>query len=336
MTTASAPKQEAYALVCREYGNPPDVHRQALDQHALPGPNDVLIDVHCAAFNFTDHLLVQGLYQDRPQLPFVPGLDAAGLVRAVGADVTGFKSGDKVVSSGVVGAWSTRLTAPAHRLVRVPPQVELADAVGSINSHLTAYHGLIDRAGLQAGERVLVLGANGAVGKACIQIARHFGAMVYTVARHDDEHFLLAEDGGNNRQIVTADQLKQGLRDLLGRRGADIVVDPVGDRFTEAAVRNLAWRGRLLVVGFAAGDIPQIPTNLLLLKGCAILGVYCGGLLIHETAAFTEQLDAMLKLMDSGALTPSPHEIIPAHDFTRVWNRFSSAPRGTKVVLGFA
>lgn len=337
MNSSPSSSQGAYALVCREYGSPPDIHAQTLDQAGPLKADEVLIDVHCAAFNFTDHLLVQGRYQDKPQLPFVPGLDAAGLVRAVGADVTGFKPGDKVVSSGVVGAWSTRLTAPAHRLVAVPAQVGLADAVGSINSHLTAYHALCDRAALQPNERVLVLGAGGAVGKACVQIARHHGAQVYTVVRHDETHFALAQEGVvGNTHIVPADNLKQGLRELLGPRGADIVVDPIGDEFTEAAVRNLAWRGRLLVVGFAAGDIPKIPTNLLLLKGCGILGVYCGGLLIQETHTFTEQLAAMLDLMALGALTPSAHEIIPGNDFTQAWSRFSSAPRGTKVLLGFA
>lgn len=336
MNSPSVSNTGNYALVCRAYGNPPDIQRQPLDQHAPLKAGEVLIDVHCAAFNFTDHLLVQGRYQDKPQLPFVPGLDAAGIVRAVGPEAGGFKPGDKVISSGVVGAWSTRLVAPAHRLVPVPANVDLADAVASINSHLTAYHGLLDRAALQAGEHVLVLGANGAVGKACVQIARHAGAQVYTVVRHGNDQFQLAQDGSDNTQIISSEHLKQGLRELLGRRGADVVVDPVGDHFTEAAVRNLAWRGRLLVVGFAAGDIPQIPTNLLLLKGCSIMGVYCGGLLIQETASFTQQLAAMLELMSAGVLTPSPHETLAGDDFMPVWHRFSSASRGTKVLLGFA
>lgn len=335
-TTASVSNEQAFALVCREYGNPPDIHRQSLGQDTPLKADEVLIDVHYAAFNFTDHLLVQGRYQDKPPLPFVPGLDAAGLVREVGANVSQFKPGDKVVSSGVVGAWSTQLAAPAHRLVPVPGNVDLAHAVGSINSHLTAYHGLLDRAGLKAGEHVLVLGANGAVGKACVQIARHAGAKVHTVVRHDAQTFHLACDGESAVQAVSGEDLKQGLRALLGSRGADVVVDPVGDQFTEAAVRNLAWRGRLLVVGFAAGEIPRIPTNLLLLKGGAILGVYCGGLLIQETEAFTRQLHAMLELMGAGVLSPSPQEVIPASDFTQAWERFSTAPRGTKIVLGFA
>lgn len=336
MNTTAPVSGEGFALVCREYGNPPDIQRQPLSQAAPLDAHEVRIDVHCAAFNFTDHLLVQGRYQDRPQLPFVPGLDAAGVVSAVGAGVRRFKPGDKVISSGVVGAWSTRLVAPEHRLVHVPAGLSPAHAVASINSHLTAYHGLLDRAELKAGEHVLVLGANGAVGKACAQIARHAGAVVYTVVRQGEDSFQLARDGDASPLAVAAGELKDGLRELLGKRGADVVVDPIGDHFTEAAVRNLAWRGRLLVVGFAAGDIPRIPTNLLLLKGCGILGVYCGGLLIQETEAFTGQLAAMLELMSQGVLTPSPHETIAAGDFAQAWSRFSSAPRGTKVVLGFA
>ncbi len=307
------------------------------------GPHDVRVDVHYAAFNFTDHLLVQGRYQEKPALPFVPGLDAAGVVSAVGDKVTAFQKGDRVVSSGVVGGWSTQLTAPDHRLVKVPHNLHLADAVGSINSHLTAYHGLVDRAAVAPGERVVVLGANGAVGKASVQIARHLGAQVFTVSREPDGSFLLGQNGGEsntaasaNAFTVSAGELKDGLRRLLGKQGADVVVDPVGDHHTEAAVRNLAWRGRLLVIGFAAGDIPRIPTNLLLLKGAAILGVYCGGLLIQETKSFTAQLEQMFHIMSLGVLTPSPNEVLPAQDFPRIWERFSTAPRGTKVILGFS
>lgn len=325
-----------YALACHNYGNPPFIVCEPRNAARQPGSGEVLIDVHYAAFNFTDHLLVQGRYQEKPLLPFVPGLDAAGIVRSVGSGVTAFKPGDKIVSSGVVGAWATQLLAPADRLVTVPANVGLDDAVGSINSHLTAYHGLMDRAHLQPGERVLVLGANGAVGKACMQIANHFQADVFTVERRKDGSFRLAHAAGNICHDVNRESLKDGLRSLLGKQGADIIVDPVGDHHTEAAVRNLAWRGRLLIIGFAAGEIPRIPTNLLLLKGAAIIGVYCGGLLIHETDGFTRQLAEMFAIMDAGALNPPPCEIIPAENFTHIWERFSAAPRGTKILLGFA
>lgn len=336
MNTSANVAGEGYALVCREYGNPPDIQPQPVAAASTLGAHDVDIDVQYAAFNFTDHLMVQGRYQDKPALPFIPGLDAAGVVRAVGKSVQRFKPGDRVISSGVAGAWSCRLVAPEHRLVPIPAGLDPADAVASINSHLTAYHGLIDRAGLEAGERVLVLGANGAVGKASIQIARYIGAEVFTVTRNADGKFLLAGDADPSSQsVVAAEDLKTGLRELLGKRGADVVVDPVGDHFTEAAVRNLAWRGRLLVVGFAAGDIPPIRTNLLLLKGAGILGVYCGGLLIQETEAFTGQMEAMLTLMGEGELTPAPREIVPAAQFSEAWQRFSTAPRGSKLVLGF-
>lgn len=325
-----------YALACHGYGNPPSIVCEARHAAGQPGTGEVLIDIQYAAFNFTDHLLVQGRYQEKPALPFVPGLDAAGIVRSVGPGVTAFRPGDKIVSSGVVGAWATQLLAPADRLVAVPANVDLAGAVASINSHLTAYHGLVDRAHLQRGERVLVLGANGAVGQACVQIASHYQADVYTVERQKDGTFNLAHAASNTCHNVGRENLKDGLRILLGKQGADIVVDPVGDHHTEAAVRNLAWRGRLLVIGFAAGDIPRIPTNLLLLKGAAVIGVYCGGLLIHETAAFARQLADMFDIMSLGALNPLPCEIVPADNFTQVWDRYSTAPRGTKVVLSLS
>lgn len=332
-TTSGSPH---YGLVCHDYGNPPSIICEPRNAAGQPGPGEVLIDVQYAAFNFTDHLLVQGRYQEKPALPFVPGFDAAGIVRSIGPGVTAFQPGDKIVSSGVVGGWATQLLAPADRLVAVPANVELAGAVGSINSHLTAYHGLVDRAHLQRGERVLVLGANGAVGKACVQIASHCQADVYTAERQKDGTFNLSHPASDTRHNVSRENLKDGLRSLLGKQGADIIVDPVGDHHTEAAVRNLAWRGRLLVIGFAAGEIPRIPTNLLLLKGAAVLGVYCGGLLIHETAAFTRQLADMFDIMSLGALSPLPCEIISAKNFTQIWDHFSAAPRGTKVLLGFS
>ena len=328
------PSSEDFSLRCTAYGNPPTIDIIEAPSAVALGPNDVRIAVRCAAFNFTDHLLVQGRYQDKPELPFTPGLDAAGTVVATGDQVTDFAPGDAVVSSGVVGGWASHLVAPAHRLVKIPAGLAPADAVASINSHLTAYHGLVDRAQLAAGDRVLVLGASGAVGLACVQIARHAGAEVFTVARQGDQ--LLLKDEANNINLsVAAESLKDGLRQLLGKRGADIIVDPVGDLYTEPAVRNLAWRGRLLVIGFAAGDIPKIPTNLLLLKGAAILGVYCGGLLIQETPSFTRQMAQMFALMAQGVLTPSRHETWPARKFPEIWARFSAAPRGTKVLLGF-
>jgi|TARA_R100000455_G_C6252816_1_gene109203 NADPH2:quinone reductase len=332
MTHAS----KLFALLCTAYGAPPHIETVALPTPAPIGKDEVRLQIHHAAFNFTDHLLVQGRYQDKPNPPFIPGLDAAGIVLETGPGVTQFQAGDLVVSSGVVGAWASQLTAPAHRLVHIPNGLNAAHAVASINSHLTAYHGLIDRAQLKAGERVLVLGANGAVGKACVQIAEHFGANVVTVERRNANQ-LIIKDRSNptNTAIVKSSELKTGIRTIVGQKGANIVVDPVGDFYTEAAVRNLAWRGRLLVVGFAAGDIPKISTNLLLLKGAALVGVYCGGLLFQETPSFTHQMANMFQLMADGVLSPLPYESMPAHNFPPIWSRFSSAPKGSKLLLDF-
>ena len=293
----------------------------------------MLIDVSCSALNFTDHLMLQGRYQDRPALPFTPGLDAAGTISAVGPGVGGFAVGDKVVSSGVVGAYASQLRAPASRLVALPARLALASAVASINSHLTAYHGLVDRAALQAGERVLVLGANGAVGRAAAELASHRGARVLTVERADGGVLLKDLEAATECRAAVAD-LRRALKDFIGSRGVDVVVDPVGDAFTEPAVRSLAWRGRLLVIGFAAGAIPSIPLNLLLLKGAAVLGVYCGGLLLQEPARFTAQLAEVFALIDRGVLTPSPYETIPVRQFEQAWQRFG-ASRGRKLLIDF-
>lgn len=320
------------AYVCHAYGDPPDIR---LDQHASVqelAADEVLIQVEYAAFNFTDYLLVQGKYQDKPALPFVPGLDAAGIVLRTGEHVQGVSAGDRVISSGVTGAWAAQLKAPAKRLVKVPAAVPLDQAIASVNSHLTAYHGLMDRAALRAGESVLILGANGAVGKACQQIAEHAGARVHTLSRSGDG-FVIRSLTEASETHATQDNLKAALREALGPSGADVVVDPVGGAFTEVGVRSLGWRGRLLVIGFAAGGIPNIPTNLLLLKGASLVGVYCGGLLIRQEHEFTKQLAAMLELMAEGVLTPLEVCHCPVSAFSTIWSRYTQAASGTKVVL---
>lgn len=330
--TTPSSSELRHAVVCHAYGTPPQLGYHAQETGTALAEDAVRIAVDHAAFNFTDHLMLQGRYQDKPELPFTPGLDAAGVVQTVGAAVQDLQPGDRVISSGVVGAWTTHLIAPAHRLVKIPDSVDSADAVASINSHLTAYHGLIDRAELSAGQRVLVLGANGSVGQAACQIARHHGAEVFALTR---DGLNLRMEGPTGPQHLDPGELKQGLRNVLGARGVDVVVDPLGDHYTDAAVRNLAWRGRLLVIGFAGGGIPRLATNLLLLKGATVMGVYCGGLLVRESAAFTAQLAAMLALMGQGVLTPTPHLTIPVQDVHSLWTQFSTAERGTKVLLGF-
>ncbi|KAI5912197.1 NADPH:quinone oxidoreductase family protein [Thauera sp. 2A1] len=332
--SATPPPSPTYALVCRAYGNPPQIAVEPWARPNTPAAGEVVIDVNCAALNFTDHLMMQGRYQDRPSLPFVPGLDAAGTVHAVGAGVTHLKPGDVVVSSGVVGAYASQLVAPARRVILLPPGLSPQDAVASINSHLTAYHGLVDRAALKAGERVLVLGASGAVGRAAMQLAAHLGAQLYSVERAAEGRLSLRDHTHDRTVTVESAALRQGLKELLGPRGADIVVDPVGDLYTEPAVRALAWRGRLLVIGFAAGAIPSVPMNLLLLKGASLVGVYCGGLLANEEAQFTTQLARVFDLLAEGVLTPNAWEATPARAFADAWQRFS-APRGAKVLLDF-
>ena len=326
-----APTFQHPAYMCHAYGNPPDIRLDEQAATQAPGPDEVLMQVAYAAFNFTDYLLVQGKYQDKPAPPFVPGLDAAGIVLRTGANVQGLAAGDRVISSGVAGAWAAQLKAPARRLVKVPDAVPLDQAIASVNSHLTAYHGLIDRAALRAGESVLILGANGAVGKACRQIAEHAGARVYTLSRDGDG--LVIRGKGIADVRATRDTLKAALRQALGPAGADVVVDPVGGSFTEAGVRSLGWRGRLLVIGFAAGDIPSIPANLLLLKGASLVGVYCGGLLIRQEPEFTRQLAAMLELMAEGVLTPLAVSHCPISDFAAIWSRYTQAASGSKIVL---
>jgi NADPH:quinone reductase len=323
------------ALVCRNYGSPPEVAVEPVKSEA-PGPGEVVIRVEAAALSFTDVLMLQGKYQERPALPFVPGLDAAGAVTQIASDVSRFAPGQRVVSSGRVGAFAATLNTDASRLVPIPEGLSSREAVAAINSHMTAFHGLWDRAGLKAGERLLVLGASGAVGRAFIQVGKHLGAEVVAVVRSPAQCEKALQAGADHCIACSPEAFRDELRRLGFGDGVDVVADPIGGDIAEPAVRSLRWRGRYLVVGFAAGAIPRIPLNLLLLKGAAIVGVYFGGLLARERNVFTAQLATLLDLMADGRLARPETLPFPAGEFDAAWRRFHDGSGGRKIVLDLA
>src|SRR5689334_8813457 len=241
-----------------------------------PGPGQVLIEIKAASLNFPDLLIVQNKYQMKPPLPFVPGSEYAGVVQAVGEDVTNLKPGQNVACLSGTGGFATHVIAPAVQCMPLPAGFDLVDAAAFIMTYGTSWHALMDRAQLKAGETVLVLGAAGGVGTAAIQIAKAAGATVIAAASTDEKLELCRRIGADHVVNYATTPLRDALKAMTGGRGPDVVLDPVGGDLAEAALRAIAWRGRYLVVGFADGRIPALPWNLPLLKGASIVGVFWG------------------------------------------------------------
>jgi NADPH:quinone reductase len=270
------------AVVCRKIGGPELLQLEEMDEPAA-GPGQVLVDVRACSVNFPDLLMIQDLYQYKPDTPFIPGSEVAGVVRSVGDGVTRFHPGDRVLGSSLfVGGLAEMAALAADTTVAVPDDVTFEDAAGLLYAYGTSHYALKDRARLQAGESLLVLGAAGGVGLAAVEIGRLMGATVIAAASTDEKLALCRAHGAAETINYSREDLKTRVRELTGGRGADVVYDPVGGPYSEPALRSTAWEGRFLVIGFAAGDIPRLPLNLALLRGCSIVGVFWGSFVGRE------------------------------------------------------
>ena len=291
------------ALLCTEFG-PPDrlqIHEVA---SLTPGPGEVVIAVKAASLNFPDVLIIENKYQFKPSLPFSPGSELAGIVKAVGDGVTTVRPGDLVMAFTVHGAFAEEVKVEAHRVRHVPDGMDLVTASALLLTYGTMDHALRDRARLAQGESVLVLGASGGIGIASIEIAKALGARVLAAGSSDDKLAVCREHGADAVVNYATEDLREHIRTFTDGRGVDVICDPVGGPYTEPALRSIAWRGRLLVIGFAAGDIPKIPLNLVLLKGCAIVGVFWGDFLRREPANFAKSVDQLGAWYKAGKITP--------------------------------
>lgn len=274
-----------------------------VDEPAL-GPDQVLVDVGACAVNFPDVLMIQGLYQFKPPFPFSPGAEVAGVVSAVGDDVREVAVGDRVFASMGWGGMAEKVAIPASQAVAVPDGIDLVAAAGFLYAYGTSYHALKDRADLQPGETVLILGAAGGVGLAAVELGASMGATVIAAASTAGKLDLCRDHGAAMTINYEEEDLKTRTRELTGGRGVDVVYDAVGGRFSEAALRSMAWNGRFLVVGFAAGDIPRIPLNLPLLKGCSIVGVFWGAFMQNEPDKSKANNAQLVQMWRDGLLRP--------------------------------
>lgn len=298
------------ALLCTEYG--------PLDKLALrdlpspqPGPGQVVVDVKAAALNFPDALMVQGRYQVKPPLPFSPGAEVAGLVKETGEGVQGLAPGDRVIGFPGTGGFAEECVVAAEKIMPLPENMDFASGAALVLTYGTSLHALQDCGRLQPGETLLVLGAAGGVGAAAVEIGKAMGARVIAAASSADKLALARRLGADETIDYTTEDLRQRTLALTGEKGVDVVYDPVGGSYTEPALRALAWRGRLLVVGFAAGEIPKIPLNLALLKERQLLGVYWGDSVRHDPAGHVRNMKQLMAWFAAGRIQPVVSERFP-------------------------
>jgi NADPH2:quinone reductase len=291
------------ALLCREFG-PLDTLQVAELPVPQPGPADVLVRVEAAGLNFPDALLVQGRHQLKPPLPYVPGLEFAGVVEACGDDVRGLPPGTPVFGRAEGGALATYCRVPAAHVARRHPSVPADIAAASVVTYATALHALETRAQLAPGESLLVLGAGGGTGSAAVEVGRELGARVIAAASDERKLVIATERGASVTIDYSREDLRERLKAVSGGAGVDVVFDPVGGAVTEPALRSLGWRGRLLVVGFASGQIPSVALNLALLNSRSILGVFLGDWFKRHPADEQVTLARLAAWLAEGRLHP--------------------------------
>ena len=305
---------------------------EALNWKELPTPQpkagEVLISIKAASLNFPDLLIVQNKYQFKPALPFVPGSEYAGVIEAVGEGVHHLKPGQHVACLSGTGGFATHAIAAASICMPLPSEFPFVDAAAFIMIYGTSYHALLDRAQLKAGETVLVLGAAGGVGTSAIQIAKEAGARVIAAASSDEKCALCKSLGANATINYSTENLRDAIKALTNGKGPDVIYDPVGGDFSEPAFRSIAWRGRYLVVGFAAGAIPALPLNLALLKGASIVGVFWGDFAKREPQANAAMMAELAQWYTSGKIKPVIDSTMPMAELKAAYAHMGS--RGVK------
>ena len=301
------------AILCRHFGTADDlVLDEVPDPVARPG--GVVAKVASVGLNFFDTLIIAGKYQVKPPFPFSPGGEFAGVVESVGAGVTALKPGDRVVGYTNFGAAAERVAVDASHLVKLTADLDFDRAAALTITYGTGYHALKHRAALKPGETLAVLGASGGVGLAAVELGRQMGARVIACASTDDKIAFAREHGAHEGINYDKEDLRDALRRLGGQHGIDVVFDPVGGPYSEPAVRSLAWEGRHLVVGFAAGEIPKLPLNLVLLKGCNILGVFWGAWVRHDPESYRATLEELAQWCAQGKLSCHVQEVYSLAD----------------------
>jgi NADPH:quinone reductase len=291
------------AVLCKAYGPPESLVIEEVEP-LKPGPGQVVVDVRACGVNFPDTLMIEGKYQSKPPFPFSPGGEVAGVVKALGEGVERVQVGDRVIAFTGWGGFAEEVLAEAKVLIPIPTEMDFATASAFVMVYGTSHYALKDRAKIQPGETLLVLGAAGGVGLAAVELGKVMGARVIAAASSVEKLAVCREHGADEGINYTSEDLKERLKTLTGGKGVNVVYDPVGGPYSEVALRGLAWEGRHLVIGFAAGDIPRIPLNLSLLKGSSIVGVFWGSFISRDPQRNQEHLHELMTWFLQGKLHP--------------------------------
>lgn len=320
------------AVRCHDHSGPLGLRIDELPE-PVAGAGEVLVDVRAAGVNFPDVLLSYGKYQFKPELPFSPGGEAAGVVTAVGAGVTTVKIGDRVAVSVLNGGFAERIVVPEMATTKLPDEVSFEVGAATLLTYATTLYALVDRAALQKGETLLVLGAAGGVGTAAIELGKLLGARVIAAASSDEKIVFCKEHGADEGINYAREDLKERTKALTNGAGANVIYDPVGGPYSEQALRAIAWEGRYLVVGFAAGDIPKIPLNLVLLKSCQIVGVFWGAFAMRESDKNRANAVQILRWVAEGKLRPHIDATFPFARASEALERMARRDVKGKLVL---
>jgi NADPH2:quinone reductase len=320
------------AVLCKQFGPPESLVIEELPSPKA-GPGEVVISVRAASLNFPDVLIIQNKYQAKPQLPFTPGSELSGVVKEVGEGVRGAKPGDRVIAYTTFGAFAEEVKVDAGRLLPIPEGMDFASAAAFLLTYGTSDHALRDRAQLQAGETLLVLGAAGGVGLAAIEIGKAMGAKVIACASSAEKLEVCRQHGADACINYATEDMREKIRELTAGKGVDVVYDAVGGPYSEPALRSTTWRGRFLVVGFAAGDIPKIPLNLPLLKGSSIVGVFWGEFTRREPKALAASIGQLGAWFREGRLKPHVSQTFPLLQAVEALKQMAGRKVMGKVVL---
>jgi NADPH2:quinone reductase len=320
------------AVLCKELGPPEKLVVEQVPS-PKPGKGQVVVSVKAAGVNFPDTLIIQGKYQFKPEPPFSPGGEVAGVIKELGEGVTRLKPGDRVIAASTFGGFAEEMVADADKVIPMPDAMDFVPASAFVLTYGTSYHALKDRAHLKAGETLLVLGASGGVGLAAIQIGKALGAKVIAAASSDTKLQVCKNNGADELINYASEDLRARIKVITAGRGVDVVYDPVGGPYSEPALRDMAWNGRFLVVGFAAGDIPKVPLNLPLLKGCSIVGVFWGAFTRTEPDNNRRNNDELLRMYLGGKIKPHIHATYPLERAAEALNEVLNQRVSGKVVL---
>jgi len=320
------------ALVCHSFGPPENLALQELPD-LVPGSLQILIDVHAAALNFPDTLQIQGKYQFQPPMPFIPGSEIGGIVRSVGKDVVGFNVGERVMAAPSIGGIAEQVLASPSCVRHIPDNMDFKTAAGFTMVYSTALHALKQRAQLKSGEALLVLGASGGVGMAAVELGKLMGAHVIAAASSEEKLALVSQLDPDELLNYGDGNLKEKVKAMTDDKGADVIFDPVGGNLFEQATRCINWNGRILVVGFASGRIPEYKANLALLKGASMVGVFLGRFRKEEPQAYEENFQQLMALYHDGRLQPVFSQTFAMEDYVAAFNVFSERRAMGKVVL---